>query len=187
MLAIIRVLIGSYFLAAGTGLILEPSSRTLFDAVLPDQSAVLATTAYLFVTAFMVMTGKMVRPAALLLSIYIFGSAFVHFETVGTPGALARFWNDMALLGAVLLVAITQPGGSEGFHLWRKGRAVSPRRVTPHRDEGSFRQPRQPRQRPAAAAAETSARSTGDDANIFGDVWDKADLPDFSSRRTASS
>lgn len=185
MFAIIRVLIGSYFLAAGTGLILEPSSRTLFDGVLPGQSAIFATTAYLFVTAFMVMTGKLVRPAALLLSIYIFWSAFVHFETVGSPGALAQFWNDMALLGAVLLVAVTEPGGSESFHLWRTGRAVSPRRIKPN--GVGLERVTPPVTKPRSQPKPQIEDDEDGDFNIFGDVWDNATAPGFASQRTSNT
>ena len=189
MFAIIRVLIASYFLATATGLILEPGSRTFFDGVLPADSAAFATTMYLFVTAFAIMVGKLVRPASLLLALYIFWSAFVHFELGSSPAALGSFWRDMALLGAVLLVAVTEPGGSDSFRLWRRG--VAPRRIVPQRpaldDNGEpAATPRPAPTRPAATRSPqfASARAIpvtdiifDDDAdeaefNIFADLWD---------------
>lgn len=185
MFAIIRVLIGSYFLAAGTGLILEPTSRTLFDAVLPEQYAIVATTAYLFITAFMIMTGKAVRPAALLLAIYIFWSAFVHFEAMGTAVALSKFWNDMALLGAVLLIAVTEPGGSESFQLWRKGRATTPRRVSPKLRLAKT--PRLSRNADGSIAPKRHTQVPDDrDFNIFSDAWEPNALPSLSASRTSN-
>jgi len=131
VLSVVRILIASYFLATATGLIFEPASRTVFDAVLLKHHAQLVSTSYLFITAFAIMVGFVVRPAALLLAVYIFWSGFLHFDQMGTPEALAGFWRDMALLGAILLVAVTQPGGSHRFRLWAK--PIAPRRIAQER------------------------------------------------------
>ncbi len=185
MFAIIRILIGSYFLAAGTGLILEPSSRTFFDGVLPADISAVTTTLYLFVTAFMIMVGKAVRPAALMLALYIFWSAFVTFELGISAEGLTSFWRDMALLGAVLLVAVTEPGGSDSFRLWRRG--VAPRRIVPQEAStpATHRLPREkPNAEPVYADAsmiklsevifDDDAKDAKDDRdnNIFGDLWE---------------
>ena len=111
VLSTVRILIASYFLATATGLVLEPSNRTLFGSVMLAQHANIAATIYLFVTAFAIMVGKAVRPAALLLAIYIFWSGFLHYDFSDSADALSKFWRDMALLGAILLIAVTEPGG----------------------------------------------------------------------------
>ncbi len=110
-LAVVRILIASYFLAAATGLVFQPASRTFLDAVLPTGPAQFVTTTYLYVTAFAIMVGFAVRPAALLLAIYIFWSAFVQFDQAEALDlALSEFWRDVALIGALTLVASTEPG-----------------------------------------------------------------------------
>lgn len=197
VLSVVRILIASYFLATATGLVFDASSRTFFDAVLPGQTAQLVATIYLFVTAFAIMVGKAVRPAALLLAIYIFWSGFVHYEFGADAAALSAFWRDMALLGAILLIAVTEPGGSSKFSLWRK-KPIAPRRIAtarstdrpirPNRTEdqltrdailsGAFIAQLSETPAPAAAPAPASnffAATEDDDTetdNIFADLWD---------------
>ncbi|KMW57276.1 hypothetical protein AIOL_002237 [Candidatus Rhodobacter oscarellae] len=126
-MSIVRILIASYFLASATGLVFDPSTRTFLDPILPRDAAVAVTTAYLFITAFAVMVGFCVRPAALLLAVYVFWSAFSQFGNAATVAALSVFWQNMALMGALLLIAITVPGGNTRFTLW--ARRIAPRRV----------------------------------------------------------
>ncbi len=179
VLAVVRILIASYFLATATGLIFEPGARTIFNAILLEQHAQMAATIYLFVTAFAVMVGKAVRPAALLLAVYIFWSGFLHFNEGSDPAALSGFWRDMALLGAVLLVAVTEPGGSTKFRLWRK--PVAPRRVVHNMsNEASVRPARPTHAQANVQSASVSAAlanamqsdSEEDITNIFSDIWE---------------
>jgi len=186
VLATVRILIASYFLATATGLIFEPATRSLLGGVLAAEHANLAATVYLFVTAFAIMVGKAVRPAALLLAVYIFWSGFLHYDFDRSVAGLSHFWRDMALLGAILLVAVTEPGGSARFQLRR--RPVAPRRIAPVLIEDATAQSRT--QRPtrsddqlsrdailAAAAQDADAQHTDalddeDVQNIFADIWD---------------
>ena len=133
VLPIVRILIGSYFMATATGLIFDPSTRTFLDPLMPHQAARAVTTTYLFITAFGIMVGFFLRPASLLLALYIFWSGYAHFILLGTAEALASFWRDMALLGSVLLIAIVEPGGRNRFRLRTKN--ISPRRIAQERDE----------------------------------------------------
>ncbi len=178
VLSTVRILIASYFLATATGLVLEPSNRTLFGSVMLADHANLAATIYLFITAFAIMVGKAVRPAALLLAIYIFWSGFLHYDFSDSADALSKFWRDMALLGAILLIAVTEPGGSGRFTLRR--RAVAPRRVAPVLIEDAEAKARA-RRRPAPSGSQLSrddiiaaAEEAEDDdvQNIFADIWD---------------
>ena len=190
VLSVVRILIASYFLASATGLIFEPASRTFLDAVLPQTQAQLVTTTYLFVTAFAIMVGVFVRPAALLLAVYIFWSGFVHYD-LANPAALAAFWRDMALLGAVLMIAVTEQGAGTQVRVWRRN--VAPRRIA---GAAKKRKPRPAADQPEqhVAVQPGSARLTGfahdsgeidiyefharqdDDAaeivNIFAELWD---------------
>lgn len=185
VLSVVRILIASYFLATATGLIFEPASRMFLDAVLSHQNATLATTIYLFATSFLIMVGKAVRPAALLLAVYIFWSGFLHYDIGGSPEALGAYWRDMALLGAVLLIAVTEPGGSGTFRLFRK--PVAPRRVAPvlqSVDDARMRNVARPSRKSAQTARDAiltgevltarTAEQDDDDAilNIFADLWD---------------
>lgn len=186
VLSVVRILIASYFLATASGLILEPSSRIFLDAVLDQQNARIVTTIYLFSTAFLVMVGMAVRPASLLLAVYIFWSGFLNHNLGAGPEALNAFWRDMALLGAVLLIAVTEPGGSAKFRLFR--RTVAPRRVVPAMPRTGDAAPRSAlRPQPLAAQSTRAASPAGkvmlpepddqddDDglSNIFTDIWDR--------------
>jgi len=126
-LSLTRILIASYFLANATGLVFDPSSRTFFDGLLPADQAALATTIYLFGTAFLIMVGYAVRFAALLLAVFVFWSGYVQFETAVSASALTDFWRDMAMLGMLLMIAVVQPGGSRAFDLWPD--AIKPKRI----------------------------------------------------------
>ncbi|MCG6903067.1 MAG: DoxX family protein [Rhodobacter sp.] len=193
VLSVVRILIASYFLATATGLVFEPGSRTFLDAVLPADQAQVATTTYLFVTAFAIMVGFAVRPAALLLAVYIFWSGFLHYDFGGGPEALAVFWRDMALLGSILLIAVTEPGGSKSLRIW--ARPVAPRRIAAESaSQMKFATKRPARPAPAASdmardaimsgrisvldapnsfADLGSAEDDGEVDNIFAGAWDR--------------
>ena len=195
VLSVVRILIASYFLASATGLIFEPASRTFLDAVLPSTEAQLVTTTYLFVTSFAIMVGVLVRPAALLLAVYIFWSGFLHYD-LAEPAALAAFWRDMALLGAVLMIAVTEQGAGTQVRVWR--RSVAPRRIsgapekrsqrpaTPNPGHGHTKQPAGGARLAGVAHqsgeidiyefhtrqdADTAA-DTAEVTNIFAELWD---------------
>ncbi len=153
VLSVVRILIASYFLASATGLVFEPAARTFLDAILPTDAAQVATTVYLFVTAFAVMIGVALRPAALLLAVYIFWSGFTHYQMGGGQAELSAYWRDMALLGAILLIAATEPGARAKFLFWKL-----PVRRTSSKALESF------------LAEDTK----GDDDNLFADLWDSS-------------
>ncbi|MDJ0630347.1 MAG: hypothetical protein QNJ44_18980 [Rhodobacter sp.] len=187
IVAIVRILIASYFLAMATGLVFDPASRTFLDPILPHDQAQFITTVYLYLTAFAIMVGVLVRPAALLLAIYLFWSGFLHYD-LSSAAALNDFWRDMALLGAVLMIAVTEQGAGAQVRVWR--RKVMPRRV--HKDEfssldGANARPRAAK--PGRAILTGVAHATGeidiyectpdhdaDDVdNLFADLWDETE------------
>ena len=174
VLSVVRILIASYFLAMATGLVFEPASRTFLDGILPGEYAQLASTTYLFVTAFAIMTGVYLRPAALLLAVYIFWSGFLHYDLGGSQEALSAYWRDMALLGAILLIAVTEPGAKARFNPFSKP-AVAPRRI-----RGEPRTSRRPQRQtsidpaPEAPFIDMDDNSFGEMANLFADLWDES-------------
>ena len=181
VLSVLRILIASYFLATATGLIMEPGNRTLFEPFLPESYATLLTTVFLFGTAFLIMVGKLLRVAALLLAVYILLSGVLTYDLGSTPEALSTFWRDMALLGAVLLIAVTEPGGNGSFRLWQK--SVTPRRISVRqaRAAQTGRHTPRPSRTTDQAAEQLSARDIDDagDAdedggNLFAGMWDKS-------------
>lgn len=186
VLSVVRILIASYFLASATGLVFEPASRTFLDAVLPSDQAQLATTTFLFITSFSIMVGVLVRPAALLLALYLFWSGFVHYD-LKDPAALGFIWRDMALLGAILMIAITEQGAGAQVRVWRRN--VAPRRIA-GADRNGAQRPRTARPARDQAQPAGGSRLTGvahlsgdidlyeceddsaDTTNIFCDLWD---------------
>lgn len=180
VLAAVRILIASFFLARGSGLIKLPGDYQLFGAVLPEAQAVMATTVLLFGTGFLIMVGRAVRPAALLLAVFVFWSGFLHHDIASDPQALSGFWRDMALLGAVMLIAMTEPGGSERFQFFV--RQVVPRRVrrtaegTARRADAADAQVRfASTRRRAAVAPDDMQPPEGEEdvVNLFADLQDE--------------
>ena len=113
-LSMVRVLIGTYFLAMATGLILEPGGRMFFDDLLPERASQIASTTYLFVAAFAIMVGFALRPAAVLLAIYVLWSVFAYNDVEGSQIALSVYLRQAAMLGAIALIAMLRPGQSLG-------------------------------------------------------------------------
>ncbi len=166
VLSVVRILIASYFLAMATGLIFEPASRTFLDPVLAWPHAQIVTTTYLFVMAFSIMVGVAVRPAALMLAVYIFWSGFTHYD-FGDHQTLGEFWRDMALLGGILLIAVTEPGGS---------RRISALESQPTTDRAVYDEDQDQGLSTDAWNLCVDAAETDPDAqvdNLFADVWDR--------------
>ena len=179
VLSVVRILIASYFLAMATGLVFEPASRTFLDPLLPLEYAQLTSTTYLFVTAFAIMVGVFLRPAALLLAVYIFWSGFLHYDLGGSQAALSAYWRDMALLGAILLIAVTEPGAKARFSPFARP-FVAPRRI--NRDRSEAPSTARPKRTGHPAIADDLQRLVAeldrDDGteleNLFTDLWDNS-------------
>lgn len=162
---LVRILIGSYF-AACTGLIDPLVDTTFLGRLLGSTVAETVTVAILYGTAFAIMIGRFVRPAALFLASFFFWASYIPASRNFTLDTLADFWADMALVGALLLIALLQPGGSRGLRF----RRVQPRRLK--RPQGGVVSPRTPR--PEAIGAGMTARFEHEDedkmVNLFTDL-----------------
>lgn len=99
-----RLLIASYFLAYSFGLIADHNDlvQVLNAKNLPE---ILGFTyqAFIFLAVLSLAVGYNTRLSALLLAMLVFWTSFiVNFSSAG-PTALAVFWQDIAMIGALLL------------------------------------------------------------------------------------
>lgn len=102
-LNLIRIVIGSYFMAASLDLVTGVDQRALFMAVASPQLADLLGSTLLFAISAAFMTGVYLRLTSLMLVLFVMASSvvqtFLHFEMSNISG----FWRDIALACAVML------------------------------------------------------------------------------------
>lgn len=129
-LAVVRIIFGSFFLASAAGAFrYEPLYEFARAAIADTVTADLVTNSFVFIAAFMIMTGKFQRLAALLLANYLFWSGFLYTFFKTGPDVLETVWTNTLLVASLVLVALTVPGGSSGFRLRTK--TVTPRKLQP--------------------------------------------------------
>lgn len=135
----IRIMLAAYFLASATALFFDPLLSTPFDKLMPSQQAQMLGIYYLLATSTAIMLGVCVRPAALLLAGYVFADGYLQLGMAATIADLSAFWGEMAMIGALLLIALIEPGGSRRFS---SAPARAPRPAAPkpakrrvHRDD----------------------------------------------------
>jgi uncharacterized membrane protein YphA (DoxX/SURF4 family) len=129
---LMRIMIAAYFLASGTALYLDPSVGTPFDGLLGASTAHSVATIYLLSAGTAVMFGLLVRGAALMLAGYVFSVGYTQLGAPSVGGDLSAFWGQMALIGALLMLAVTQPTRRGMYRPW--ARQVTPRRPAPARN-----------------------------------------------------
>ncbi|MFV2037970.1 MAG: hypothetical protein ACC634_12170 [Hyphomicrobiales bacterium] len=103
---LIRVLIASYFIAVSIGLISGTTATVLMLALVPPGMAEASASVLVFVLSFLVLMGIWLRPAALLLGMIIFSASYIDNLLPGNPPAIADFWRDLALIGALMLTYV---------------------------------------------------------------------------------
>lgn len=140
-LNLIRIVIGSYFLALSLDLVSGLDAATLFAAFLPHAAADLIGSTLLFCLSAALMAGLHLRLAALSLAILVFCSSLAANLIIVTPESLSAFWRDLTLATAVLMTYLALgPGAlrraSVLAHRARLRRAlaknaINPRRITP--------------------------------------------------------
>ncbi|MEX5728918.1 putative membrane protein YphA (DoxX/SURF4 family) [Rhodovulum iodosum] len=129
-LAAARMLIASYFIAHGSGLVVDPDATALIALVLPEGWAAWTSAGLVWLTGFAIFVGRYVRPAALLLAVHTVWTALVsHGGLAGAPVVIEPLWSDLAMVGALALVALTAPPGGRP-NARRALRRIMPRRVT---------------------------------------------------------
>jgi type IV secretory pathway VirB2 component (pilin) len=160
----VRMLIASYFLASA-GLIENEAGANFLSAVLPGPTAEAMATTIFYATGFAIMIGCFVREAALILAIFVFWSSYTDNMLTGEIAPLMETWQDMAIVGSVMLMGLTLPGGSRSLRL--SFARAKPRRVAVARPDIR-------RERPAQLEMAELNRKTpeieADEDNIFADL-----------------
>jgi len=139
-LNLIRIVIGSYFMAISLGMIHGVDRAALFAPALPAPMAQWAGSALLFGLSLAFMSGLCLRLSALTLGLFVLASSVAEHFLFAQVGTMSFFWRDLALVGAVLLSysalrrrEIRQAAlfmRRNGYRVRRK--RVLPRRVSPH-------------------------------------------------------
>ena len=101
--ALLRLVIGSYFLAVALGLIPGTDLSVLFSGVLPPPFDEAVATGLVFLLAFMVMVDYATRVAALVMALITFYASYLAMISLGVAEELGSFWRDLALIAALLL------------------------------------------------------------------------------------
>ncbi|MFU8778278.1 MAG: hypothetical protein ACNA7M_11485 [Roseovarius sp.] len=155
-LNLIRIVIGSYFLAVSLDLVSGFDAATLFAPLVPPAAADLIGATLLFCLSAALMAGLHLRLAALSLALLIFCSSLLQNLIVVTPESLSAFWRDLTLAASVLLTYLTLgPGAlrraSVLAHRARLRRAMAQRAINPRRI-----QPQTARKRPVQQEIRTA-------------------------------
>ena len=123
-------------MAGSVGLLPGVGIGPVFAQALPGpMSALMAQTAVV-ILSFMILVGRGIRPAALLLSIALFWSSYLQMQSLGVAHELAHYWRDLGLIGALLLTYTAQAEPGRMPQLFRRrararkpGEKVTPRRI----------------------------------------------------------
>ena len=109
---LLRLIIGSYFLAVALNLIPGTDLGILFSGVMsaPYDSAL--AMGLVFALAFMVMLGHATRVAALVMALITFYASYLTMLSLGVADELGSFWRDLALIAALLLTYTDDADGT---------------------------------------------------------------------------
>ncbi len=138
-LNLIRIVIGSYFMAISLGLITGISPPALFLSFTTPQVADLIGTVLLFAITAAFMLGLYLRLTSLMLAIFVLSSSVVQNLVVPDAALIEPFWRDLTLVCGVLLsyTGLKRSELSRAALVWRRGtprlasdQVVTPRRVT---------------------------------------------------------
>lgn len=143
---IARVLLATYFLASATAMLFEPVQPNLFDQIMAQDAGYALSMFILFTSALAIILGVCLRPAAFVLGLFLLASS------VADPaGSNTQVWHDLALMGALLMLAVSDTSG--------------PARLDPSR-------PARP-DRIVRKEPRLDMPGAGDqDENLFADLWD---------------
>lgn len=102
-LNLLRIVIGTYFMALALGLIEGFDSAALFRPLMGPAAAETVGATLLLSLAIWFMLGTALRLAALSLALLVLSSSFMTNFVVGPVENLSAFWYDLTLTCAVLL------------------------------------------------------------------------------------
>lgn len=102
-LNLIRIVIGSYFVAVSLDLVIGVDQKALFLPVAPGVVADIVGSTLLFLTSVAFMTGFQLRITALVLALFIFCSSLVQNFLLAPVEDVSAFWRDVTLVCAIIL------------------------------------------------------------------------------------
>lgn len=102
-LNLIRLIIGSYFMAVSLGLIHGVDHRAMFAPIVGLQTGDLIGTTALFAISAAFMSGLFLRTTSLMLALFVLASSLVENFMPFQPQNISPFWRDLTLMCGVLL------------------------------------------------------------------------------------
>lgn len=102
-LNLIRIVIGSYFVAVSLDLVSGVNQKALFLPFFPTNVADLIGSTILCVASFTFMLGLSLRQTALALALFVFCSSLIHNFLLLEFEDISAFWRDVALVCAIIL------------------------------------------------------------------------------------
>lgn len=102
-LNLIRIVIGSYFMAVSVGLVAGVDPAALLRPVLPATVAEFAGMTLLFALATAYMAGVSLHMVSLALALFVLSSSVATHLVRPGAGTVGFFWRDLALVCTVLL------------------------------------------------------------------------------------
>ncbi len=102
-LNLIRIVIGSYFMAVSLDLVVGVDQTVMFAPFAPYLLADLVGSTLLFVLSVAFMTGIYLRMTALMLALFVLGSSLIQNFLVAEFENVSDFWRDVTLASAVIL------------------------------------------------------------------------------------
>lgn len=106
-LNLIRIVIGSYFMAISLGVIGGVDPAALFAQLLEGETAALAGTGVLCTLSALFMSGLYLRSAALALAVFVLCSSLAQNLLAPGPLGLSALWRDITMVCAILMTYAT--------------------------------------------------------------------------------
>ncbi|MGM0741270.1 MAG: hypothetical protein ACQEVT_06820 [Pseudomonadota bacterium] len=178
-LTIIRIVVGTYFVAIALGLVAGVDPGALFVPVLGPATGDLAGTVTLCALSLVVMAGLGLRLSSAGLALFVIGSSAAQNLLFPAFADIQGFWRDAVLASAIMPGALAlQPraSGRSARGRLRQGETVQPRRIARGKpskrlaaEEAAAKRAELRRAAQAAQAAEAAGAARSDTA--------QADLP----------
>jgi len=140
-LNLIRLIIGSYFMAISLGLVQGVDHRAIFAPIFGLQTGDLVGTTVLFAISAAFMSGLYLRTTSLMLALFVLTSSLIETFMPFQPQNISAFWRDLTLMCGVLLSFYSlKPADIQRASLVgrryisrvvKTSEQVTPRRVTP--------------------------------------------------------
>ncbi|MDA3859175.1 MAG: hypothetical protein PF480_13325 [Roseovarius sp.] len=138
-LNLIRIVIGSYFMALSIDLVAGLDPAAIFAPLMTPLAADILGSTVMFSLSASLMAGIELRLVALSLAIFVFSSSLAQNMLHVVPGSVSAFWRDLTLTCAVLLTysSLSRPALRRASVLAHRARLrrlrdkeVNPRRIT---------------------------------------------------------